>query len=126
MDRLEPVCDERTATSAGNRLSPAVPGLYVDISGLRYFYHWKPFIRRFLRRDHQPDALLYWQRLCRSARLRLTWLDVLMWIFILVNFFATYQGRVVFGQPYYFGIMAQRSVLLSISGVLLISMMNRG
>ncbi|HRI40339.1 MAG TPA: hypothetical protein PLW54_01530, partial [Bacteroidia bacterium] len=57
---------------------------------------------------------------------RLTWLDVLMWIFILVNFFAAYQGRVVFGQPYYFGIMAQRSVLLSISGVLLISMMNRG
>jgi hypothetical protein len=49
-----------------------------------------------------------------------------MWIFILVNFFAAYQGRVVFGQPYYFGIMAQRSVLLSISGVLLISMMNRG
>lgn len=57
---------------------------------------------------------------------RITWLDVLMWIFIFVNFFAAYQGRVVFGQPYYFGIMAQRSVLLSISGLLLISLLNKG
>ncbi len=57
---------------------------------------------------------------------RITRLDLLMWIFILVNFLAAYQGKVVFGQPYYYGIMAQRSVLLSLSGILLISFMNKG
>ncbi len=49
-----------------------------------------------------------------------------MWIFILANFFTAYKGNVVFGQPYYYGIMAQRSVLLSLSGILVISMLNKG
>ncbi|MCC7233642.1 MAG: hypothetical protein IT242_11925 [Bacteroidia bacterium] len=57
---------------------------------------------------------------------RITRLDILMWVFILVNFFAAYQGHVVFRQPYYYGIMAQRSVLLSLSGILLITLLNHG
>jgi hypothetical protein len=59
-------------------------------------------------------------------RSRITRLDILMWIFILVNFLAAYKGNVVFGQPYYYGIMAQRSVLLSLSGILMISFLNNG
>src|SRR4029078_12193080 len=35
-------------------------------------------------------------------------------------------GFVVFKQPYYFGIMAQRSVILSFSGILLITLLQRG
>lgn len=54
---------------------------------------------------------------------KITRLDLLMWVFVLVNFFAAYQGNKVFNQPYYYGIMAQRSVLLSLSGILLISML---
>lgn len=57
---------------------------------------------------------------------KLTRLDLLIWVFILVNFFAAYKGHVVFGQPYYYGIMAQRSVLLSLSGILIISLLNKG
>jgi hypothetical protein len=57
---------------------------------------------------------------------RITRLDILMWIFILVNFLAAYKGHVVFGQPYYYGIMAQRSVLLSLSGILTVSFLNHG
>jgi len=57
---------------------------------------------------------------------RITKLDLLMWLFIVVNFLAAYTGHKVFGQPYYYGIMAQRSVLLSLSGILLISFLNRG
>ena len=57
---------------------------------------------------------------------RLTRLDVLMCIFILANILAAYKSHIVFGQPYYYGILAQRSVLLSLSGILLISCMNKG
>lgn len=57
---------------------------------------------------------------------RINRLDVLMWIFIFVNFVTAYRGHEVFGQPYYYGIMAQRSVLLSLSGILLISLLNKG
>ena len=57
---------------------------------------------------------------------RITRLDILMWSFILVNFLAAYKGHVVFGQPYYYGIMAQRSVLLSLSGIMTISFLNNG
>lgn len=57
---------------------------------------------------------------------RITRLDLLMWIFILVNFFTAYKGHIVFGQPYYYGIMAQRSVLLSLSGILVVSLLNNG
>ena len=57
---------------------------------------------------------------------RITRLDILMWSFILVNFLAAYKGHVVFGQPYYYGIMAQRSVLLSLSGILTITFLNNG
>jgi hypothetical protein len=57
---------------------------------------------------------------------RITRLDILMWVFILVNFLAAYKGHVVFGQPYYYGIMAQRSVLLSLSGILTVSFLNHG
>jgi hypothetical protein len=57
---------------------------------------------------------------------RITRLDILMCVFIIVNFLAAYKGNEVFGQPYYYGIMAQRSVLLSLSGLLLISMLNKG
>ncbi|MFN8167068.1 MAG: O-antigen ligase family protein [Bacteroidia bacterium] len=57
---------------------------------------------------------------------RITRLDVLMWVFIIVNFLAAFKGHEVFGQPYYYGIMAQRSVLLSLSGILLISLLNKG
>ncbi len=57
---------------------------------------------------------------------RISRLDVLMWTFIFVNFLAAYKGHEVFGQPYYYGIMAQRSVLLSISGILLVSLLNKG
>jgi hypothetical protein len=63
-------------------------------------------------------SISFWRR-------RITRLDVLMWLFILVNFLAAYKGKVVFGQPYYYGIMAQRSVLLSLSGVLVISLLNK-
>lgn len=57
---------------------------------------------------------------------RINRLDVLIWIFIFVNFVTAYRGHEVFGQPYYYGIMAQRSVLLSLSGILLISLLNKG
>ncbi len=57
---------------------------------------------------------------------RITSLDVLLWVLIFVNFLAAYQGHKVFGQPYYYGILAQRSVLLSLSGILLISFLNKG
>jgi len=56
---------------------------------------------------------------------KVTRLDLLVWVFIIVNFFTAYKGHEVFGQPYYYGIMAQRSVLLSLSGILLISFLNR-
>lgn len=56
-------------------------------------------------------------------RRKLTRLDILMWIYILVNFLTAYKGNVVFGQPYYYGLLAQRSVLLSLSGMLLISLL---
>lgn len=62
----------------------------------------------------------------KLSRKKITWLDILMCSFILVNFFAAYQGHVVFGQPYYYGILAQRSVLLSLSGILIVSFLNRG
>ena len=57
---------------------------------------------------------------------RISKLDILMFTFILVNFLAAYKGHEVFGQPYYYGIMAQRSVMLSISGILLVSLLNKG
>lgn len=57
---------------------------------------------------------------------RISRLDILMWTFILVNFLAAFKGHEVFGQPYYYGIMAQRSVMLSISGILLVSLLNKG
>ena len=57
---------------------------------------------------------------------RISKLDILMWVFILVNFLAALKAHEIFGQPYYYGIMAQRSVLLSISGILLISLLNKG
>lgn len=60
------------------------------------------------------------------GRSRIKRLDFLMWVFIFVNFFTAYKGNVVFGQPYFYGIMAQRSVLLSLSGILLISFLNKG
>ena len=56
----------------------------------------------------------------------ITRLDVLMWVVVLVNFFAAHQSYVVFKQPYYYGIMAQRSVILSFSGILLITLLNKG
>ncbi len=56
----------------------------------------------------------------------ITKLDVLMWVVVIVNFFAAHQGYVVFKQPYYFGIMAQRSVILSFSGILLINLLRGG
>lgn len=56
---------------------------------------------------------------------RISKLDILMFTFILVNFLAAYKGHEVFGQPYYYGIMAQRSVMLSISGILLVSLLNK-
>ena len=56
----------------------------------------------------------------------ITKLDVLMWTVVIVNFFAAHQGHVVFKQPYYFGIMAQRSVILSFSGILLITLLQKG
>ncbi|REJ83063.1 MAG: hypothetical protein DWQ33_06550 [Bacteroidetes bacterium] len=62
----------------------------------------------------------------RAKKSRISKLDLLMWVFILVNFFAAFQGFTVFGQPYYYGILAQRSVLLSLSGILLIAMLNKG
>ncbi len=77
----------------------------VAIVGLTLFYVSSLFLK--LRKNH------------------LTRLDLLVWSFILINFFAAFQARNVFGQPYYFGIMAQRSVLLSLSGMLLISMLQQ-
>lgn len=56
----------------------------------------------------------------------ITKLDVLMWLVVIVNFFAAHQGYVVFKQPYYFGIMAQRSVILSFSGIMLITLLQKG
>ena len=56
----------------------------------------------------------------------ITRLDILMWVVVIVNFFAAHQGYVVFKQPYYFGIMAQRSVILSFSGILLITLLQKG
>jgi hypothetical protein len=57
---------------------------------------------------------------------KITRLDVMMWVFVIANFFAAFQAKLVFGQPYYYGIMAQRSVLLSLSGMLVISWMEQG
>jgi len=56
----------------------------------------------------------------------ITKLDVIMWIVVVVNFLAAHQGFIVFKQPYYFGIMAQRSVILSFSGILLITLLEKG
>ena len=60
------------------------------------------------------------------SKSRITKLDMIIWIFVLVSLIAAYKGNIVFGQPYYYGIMAQRSVLLSLSGILLISLLNKG
>jgi hypothetical protein len=57
---------------------------------------------------------------------RITKIDLLMWMIILLIFIAAFTSNKIFGQPYYYGIMAQRSVLLSLSGVLLISFLNKG
>ncbi len=57
---------------------------------------------------------------------RITRLDIMMWVFIAANFFAAFQAKTVFGQPYYYGVMAQRSVLLSLSGMLLLSLLEQG
>ena len=125
-DRLEPV-----ATS-GRRLPPGIAYLLLFLVFTSTFRVFATLPLETLHQTLSSVAIIsltlyYIGSVYVDLRAsRLTWLDVLMWIFILVNFFAAYQGRVVFGQPYYFGIMAQRSVLLSISGVLLISMMNRG
>lgn len=126
MDRLEPVA------MSGRRLPPGIAYLLLFLVFTSTFRVFATLPLETLHQTLSSVAIIsltlyYIGSVYVDLRAsRLTWLDVLMWIFILVNFFAAYQGRVVFGQPYYFGIMAQRSVLLSISGVLLISMMNRG
>jgi hypothetical protein len=58
-------------------------------------------------------------------RKMLSRIDLLMLLFIAVNFFAAFKGKEIFGQPYYYGLLAQRSVLLSLSGILLISMLRK-
>lgn len=126
-DRLEPV-----SWTSGRRLPPGIAYLLLFLVFTSTFRVFATLPLETLHQTLSSVAIvsLTVYYLCsvfvdlRASRI--TWLDVLMWIFILVNFFAAYQGRVVFGQPYYFGIMAQRSVLLSISGVLLISLMNKG
>ncbi len=57
---------------------------------------------------------------------RITKIDLLLWLFILVNLIAAYTGNKVFGQPFLYGLLAQRSVLLSLSGILLLSFLNKG
>lgn len=64
--------------------------------------------------------------LLNIRRNRITRIDIVMWLFILVNFMTAYRGNVVFGQPYYYGIMAQRTVLLSLSGILVITFLYNG
>jgi hypothetical protein len=57
---------------------------------------------------------------------RITKIDLLMWLFIFINIFSAYIGHKEFGQPIYYGILAQSSILLSLSGILLISFLNKG
>lgn len=60
----------------------------------------------------------------RLGRQKITMLDLLIWLFILINLFSAYQANKVFGQPLYFGIAAQSPVLLCLSGMMLISLLN--
>jgi hypothetical protein len=123
---------ETVATTSGRRLPPGIAYLLLFLVFTSTFRVFATLPLETLHQTLSSVAIVsltiyYIGSVYLDLRAsRITWLDVMMWIFILVNFFAAYQGRVVFGQPYYFGIMAQRSVLLSISGVLLISLMNKG
>lgn len=72
-------------------------------------------------------SLYYLSSLYLKVRqMTVTRLDILIWVFVIINFFAAIQAKTVFGQPYYFGIMAQRSVLLALSGPLLITLLRQG
>ncbi len=64
--------------------------------------------------------------LFKFGKQRITILDILLWIILLVSVLSAVRGKIVFGQPFYFGLMAQRSVLLSLSGVMLISLLRQG
>jgi len=57
---------------------------------------------------------------------RFTRLDMLLLAFLGINFFAAFRASVVFGQPILFGIIAQRSVLLALSGAMILSMLDKG
>lgn len=72
-------------------------------------------------------VIYYLSRMFISAKRKLfSRLDILLWILMAVNFFAAWQSHKVFGQPFVFGLLAQRTVLLCISGVLLISLLEDG
>src|SRR6185436_17024730 len=47
------------------------------------------------------------------SRKKISRLDIFVGFFILVNFFSAFTSHIVFGQPYFYGLMAQRAVLLS-------------
>lgn len=61
-----------------------------------------------------------------SRRGNLSRLDLLLCSFLAVNFFAAFRAWQVFGQPLIYGVFAQRTVLLCLSGVLLVSLLQRG
>ncbi len=62
----------------------------------------------------------------RIGKSKITKIDLILWVFILVNLIAVYKANIIFGQPYYFGILAQMSILLSFSGILIISFLING
>ncbi|MFM2207446.1 MAG: hypothetical protein RL213_1421 [Bacteroidota bacterium] len=62
----------------------------------------------------------------KSRRASFNRLDLLLAAFIGINFFSSFRALSVFGQPLYYGLMAQRSVLLGLSGALIVSLLDQG
>ena len=95
MDRLEPVA------MSGRRLPPGIAYLLLFLVFTSTFRVFATLPLETLHQTLSSVAIIsltlyYIGSVYVDLRAsRLTWLDVLMWIFILVNFFAAYQGRVV-------------------------------
>lgn len=62
----------------------------------------------------------------KSSSAQFTRLDVVVCVFLSVNFFAAIRAHAVFGQPYLYGLIAQRTVLLALSGSMIVSFLEKG
>ncbi|MFM2134847.1 MAG: hypothetical protein RL021_247 [Bacteroidota bacterium] len=62
----------------------------------------------------------------KSGSGQFTRLDVLVCVFLAINFFAAIRAHAVFGQPYLYGLIAQRTVLLVLSGSMIVSFLEKG